>query len=129
MARPVLRNGVVTMAMPGTPCSSIRIVSSTLLELHDPQSPMPEITRSAWARRALMPASSISWHGDLHAVARGQPFRQLAQQSVGVELRVVHEPEAQPSEARRAGSEQYLALHRLRGRVEELHEVLPGMSM
>ena len=64
IASPVLRNGVVTTAMAGTPCSSIRIASSTLLELHDPQSPMPEMTRSAWARSATMPASSISWLGD-----------------------------------------------------------------
>jgi len=64
IAFPVLRNGVVTMAMAGTPCSSIRIASSTLLELHDPQSPIPEMTRSDWARSARIPASSISWLGE-----------------------------------------------------------------
>ena len=41
--------------------TSIRIASSTLLELHDPQSPTPEMTRSVWARRAWIPASSTSW--------------------------------------------------------------------
>ena len=60
MARPVLRNGAVTMAMAGTPCSSIRIASSTLLELHDPQSPMPEMTRSHCARSALIASPSTS---------------------------------------------------------------------
>jgi hypothetical protein len=64
MASPVLRNGVVTMATAGMPSRSIRIASSTLLELQDPQSPIPDTTRSAWLRSARMPASSISWLGE-----------------------------------------------------------------
>jgi len=60
MASPVVRNGEVTMATAGMPSCSRRIASSTLLELHDPQSPMPETTRSAWLRSARIPASSIS---------------------------------------------------------------------
>jgi hypothetical protein len=64
IASPVFRNGVVTTAIAGTPCSSIRIASSTLLELHDPQSPMPDMTRSAWLRSASTARSSISWLGE-----------------------------------------------------------------
>ena len=62
--RPVNMNAEVTMATAGTPCASMRIASSTLLELHDPQSPIPETTRSHRARSALMAASSIAWLGE-----------------------------------------------------------------
>ena len=54
----------MTMAMAGTPCSSIRIASSTLLELHDPQSPMPEMTGSHCARSALIASPSTSWEAE-----------------------------------------------------------------
>ena len=60
IASPVGRNGSVTMAIDGTPARSIKIASSTLLELHDPQSPMPEMTRSAWRRSAGSTCSSTS---------------------------------------------------------------------
>jgi len=46
MASPVARKGSVTMAMAGTPARSKRMASSTLLDEHDPQSPMPETTKS-----------------------------------------------------------------------------------
>src|SRR5262249_4318737 len=64
IASPVARNGSVTMAIAGVPARSIRIASSTLLELHDPQSPMPEITRSLWRDSAGTTPSSISWLGE-----------------------------------------------------------------
>jgi len=40
------------------------MASSTLLDEQDPQSPMPERTRSAWLRSAFTAASSISWLGE-----------------------------------------------------------------
>ena len=40
------------------------MASSTLLDEQEPQSPMPETTRSAWLRRARTAASSISWLGE-----------------------------------------------------------------
>src|SRR5688500_13062734 len=64
MARPVFRNGAVTMATAGTPCCSIRMASSTLLDEQDPQSPTPEITRSASRLRAAIAFASISWLGE-----------------------------------------------------------------
>ena len=64
MASPVARKGSVTTAMAGTPARSKRIASSTLLDEQDPQSPMPETTRSAWLRSAFTAASSISWLGE-----------------------------------------------------------------
>ena len=64
MASPVARNGVVTIATAGTPCCSIRIASSTLLDEQEPQSPIPETTRSACARSVFTAPSSISWLGE-----------------------------------------------------------------
>ncbi len=64
IASPVGRKGSVTIAIAGTPARSKRIASSTLLDEHDPQSPIPETTKSLWARSASMEASSTSWLGE-----------------------------------------------------------------
>ena len=64
IASPVARKGSVTIATAGTPARSKRIASSTLLDEHDPQSPMPETTKSLWARNASTAASSTSWLGE-----------------------------------------------------------------
>ena len=60
IASPVGRKGSVTIAIAGTPARSKRIASSTLLDEHDPQSPMPETTKSLCLRRASIAASSTS---------------------------------------------------------------------
>ena len=52
---PVVRKGAVTIETAGTPAFSRRIPSSTLPELHDPQSPIP-----AMAISAVFTHSSIS---------------------------------------------------------------------
>ena len=46
IALPVTLNTSVMMEAEGTPCCSNTILSSTLPELHDPQSPMPATTTS-----------------------------------------------------------------------------------
>src|SRR5215510_15192309 len=46
MARPVGRNGCVMMDAEGIPCCSKTILSSTLPDEHDPQSPTPATTTS-----------------------------------------------------------------------------------
>ena len=50
--------GSVITAIPGIPRSSHISASSTLLELHDPQSPMPDTTKSAM-RRSVSADSSV----------------------------------------------------------------------
>src|SRR5262249_59992265 len=64
IAAAVGRNGSVISATAGTPCSSISNASSTLLELHDPQSPTPETTKSQTRRRPATASSSRPWLGE-----------------------------------------------------------------
>jgi len=64
IASPVGRKGSVTIAMAGTPARSKRIASSTLLDEHDPQSPIPETTKSLSVRSVSSAVSSTSWLGE-----------------------------------------------------------------
>ena len=64
MARAVSRKGAVMIATAGIPCISRRIASSTLLELHEPQSPMPDTTKSTRRLNVSMAVSATSWLGD-----------------------------------------------------------------
>jgi len=64
MAREVAINGVVTMATAGMPAFSNLIPSSTLPELHDPQSPTPASTKSARCWNTAMACGVTLWPGD-----------------------------------------------------------------
>ena len=70
IASPVARNGSVTMAMAAVPARSIKIASSTLLELHDPQSPTPETTKSEMRRSSSAASSVTPWLGDRLRIIR-----------------------------------------------------------
>ena len=70
MAAPVWRNGSVTRAIPGMPLSSNISASSTLLELHDPQSPTPETTKSEILRSASAASSVTPWLGERLRIMR-----------------------------------------------------------
>ena len=54
MARPVTVNTSVMMDADGTPCCSNTMLSSTLPELHDPQSPTPATITSQLALYSAM---------------------------------------------------------------------------
>jgi hypothetical protein len=57
-------NGSVMITDAGMPRFSKKMASSTLLDEHDPQSPIPETTKSLSARSASSAVSSTSWLGE-----------------------------------------------------------------
>src|SRR5262245_37165153 len=80
MAAPVWRNGSVTRAIPGMPRSSNISASSTLLELHDPQSPTPETMKSEILRSSSAASSVTPWLGERLRIMRltVMPWRRVS---------------------------------------------------
>ena len=80
MAAPVWRNGSVTRAIPGMPRSSNISASSTLLELHDPQSPTPETMKSEILRSSSAASSVTPWLGERLRIMRltVMPYRRAS---------------------------------------------------
>ena len=128
IARPVASKTSVTIDAAGMPTFSNTIPSSTLPDEHDPQSPMPATMTStvclASSRISLWagtPGVVLAPHARLGGpVVALQDLADLHQQAVGVELRVLDEPDALALERVRARDVRERLLPRLDGRVEDL---------